>query len=66
MAERIVQHKHCPVCSKAMAASRTTCSVECQASHEVTQRSKKRTLYLFYAAMVVLAIVMALQLAGGF
>ncbi len=66
MAERIVQHIHCPVCKKAMAASKITCSDECQASHDITMRSKKRTQYLFYASMVVLIIVLTLQLTGNF
>ena len=65
MAERLVQHKHCPVCSKAMSVNKTTCSDECQSGHDVTMRSKKRTLYLFYASIVVLAIVFGLQIAGA-
>jgi predicted nucleic acid-binding Zn ribbon protein len=66
MVERIVQHIHCPVCKKAMAASKITCSPECQASHDVTMRSKKRTQYLFYVSMIVLVIVLTLQLTGSF
>jgi len=66
MAERLVQHKHCPVCGKAMSVDRETCSDECASTRAVQQREKKRTLYLFYFSIVVLAIVLGLQFMTAF
>ena len=65
MAERLVQHKHCPVCSNAMSASRDTCSDECTERWEVQKKEKKRTLYMFYISIGVLVVVLALQFLGG-
>jgi predicted nucleic acid-binding Zn ribbon protein len=66
MAERLVQHKHCPVCGKAMSVDKDTCSDECAVSRQSQQRERKRTLYLFYFSIVVLLIVFGLQLSGAF
>jgi predicted nucleic acid-binding Zn ribbon protein len=66
MGERLVQHKHCPVCGKAMSADKETCSDECTVSRQNQLREKKRTLYFFYFSIVVLAIVMGLQFMSMF
>ncbi len=65
MAERLVQHRHCKVCGKAVAPSDLTCSDDCAAAWKAQQKSKKQTLYLFYASIVVLLIVLMLSLSGG-
>lgn len=61
MAERLVQHKHCPVCGKAMSVDKKACSPECEASHEAIIREKKRTMYLFYGVAIVMVVLLALQ-----
>ena len=61
MAERLVQHKHCPQCGKAMSADRKTCSDECEVAHEAVMKEKKRTMYLFYGLAVVMIILFASQ-----
>ena len=66
MAERLVQHKHCPVCGKAMSVDKETCSDECAVTREAQIREKKRTLYLFYFSIVVLAVVLRLQFMTAF
>jgi predicted nucleic acid-binding Zn ribbon protein len=66
MAEKLVQHKHCPVCGKAMSADKDTCSDECAVSRQSQMREKKRTLYMFYISIVVLAVVMGLQFMNAF
>jgi predicted nucleic acid-binding Zn ribbon protein len=66
MAERLVQHKHCPVCGKAMSADRETCSDECAVSRQTQLQEKKRTLYFFYFAIVVMIIVFGLQFMSAF
>ena len=64
MAERLVQHKHCPVCMKAMSTDKDTCSEDCAVRRKAQVRERKRTMYLFYFSMVVLVIVLALQFLG--
>jgi predicted nucleic acid-binding Zn ribbon protein len=66
MAERLVQHKHCPVCGKAMSVDKETCSDECAVQRETQLKEKKRTLYLFYFSIIILAIVMGLQFMNAF
>lgn len=65
MAEKLVQHRHCKVCGKAVAPSDQTCSEECATAWKAQQRSKKQTLYLFYVSIVVLLVVLMLSLSGG-
>lgn len=65
MAERLVQHKHCPACGKAMSTDRETCSEECATRREAQIKERKRTMYLFYFAMMVLMVVLALQFTGA-
>ena len=66
MAERLVQHKHCPVCGKAMSADKETCSDECTTTRQAQVQEKKRTLYLFYFSIVILALVLGLQFMSVF
>lgn len=61
MAERLVQHKHCPVCGKAMSSDRESCSDECATRREKQIKERKRTMYLFYFSMLILVVVLALQ-----
>ena len=66
MTERIVQHKHCPECGKAMSATKEFCSDECKQSREVKQRERKRTLYTFYALIALMIVLFFLQISGMF
>jgi predicted nucleic acid-binding Zn ribbon protein len=66
MAERLVQHKHCPVCGKAMSVDKETCSDVCAGQREAQLKEKRRTLYLFYFSIIILAIVMGLQFMNAF
>jgi predicted nucleic acid-binding Zn ribbon protein len=66
MAERLVQHRHCKVCGKAVAPSDETCSDECATTLKARQKSKKQTQYLYYVSIVVLLIVLWLSLSGNF
>ena len=66
MAERLVQHKHCPICGKAMSADKETCSDECAIKRQTQMQEKKRTLYLFYFSMLVLVVVLGLQFMSVF
>ncbi len=64
MAERLVQHKHCPVCKKAMSTEKETCSEDCALRHKMQIKDRKRTMYFFYFSMVVLVVVLAVQFLG--
>lgn len=66
MAERLVQHKHCPMCGKAMSASKEFCSDECEQAREAKQRERKRTLYTFYALIALMIVLFFLQISGMF
>jgi predicted nucleic acid-binding Zn ribbon protein len=66
MTERLVQHKHCPVCGKAMSADKETCTDECATTRKAQVQEKKRTLYLFYFSIVILAVVLGLQFMSVF
>ena len=66
MAERLVQHKHCPSCGKAMAVGKEYCSDECEQQHEQKQKERKRTLYWFYIAIAIMIIFLVIQLAAAF
>lgn len=66
MAERLVQHKHCPVCGKAMSADKETCSDECSLKRQAQMQEKKRTMYMFYLSIVVLVVVLGLQFMAVF
>ncbi|UCC92686.1 MAG: DUF2116 family Zn-ribbon domain-containing protein [Thermoplasmata archaeon] len=66
MAERLVQHKHCPVCGKAMSADKETCSDECAVTRQAQIQEKKRTRNMFYFSIAILAVVLALQIMSAF
>lgn len=66
MAERLVQHRHCKSCGKAISADDETCGGECATRWKDQQRSRKQTLYLFYGAIAFMLVVMLLGLSGKF
>ena len=42
MAEKLVQHKHCRICSKAVPIDEDVCSEECQGKLEQFQKANKK------------------------
>jgi predicted nucleic acid-binding Zn ribbon protein len=66
LAERLVQHKHCPVCGKAMAVGKETCSSECAEAREEQMKAKKRTLNWFYVSIAVIVVLLVIQLLTVF
>lgn len=65
LAERLVQHKHCKMCGVAIQPDEMVCSDACKARWEAQQRSRKQTMWLMYASIAVLFIVLVLTLSGG-
>ena len=49
-----------------MSVDKDTCSDECATTRQAQLRDKRRTLYLFYFSIVVLAIVLGLQFMSAF
>ena len=66
MAEKLVQHRHCKSCGKAISPDDETCGGECEKRWRDQQRSRKQTLFLFYGAIAFMLIVMLLGLSGKF
>lgn len=61
-AEGIPAHKHCEVCGKAMGLDGRVCSAECQAKALEAFRLRKRSVYIFVAAI---ALVLIFSLYGS-
>lgn len=49
-------HKHCEVCGKAMALDGRVCSPECQAKAVEAWRQRRRSLYVFLAAIALVLL----------
>ena len=64
-AGKLLQHKHCNVCGKAVPVSKEICSDECQGKWDELTNKRKRSLYIFYIAMAILIVLFFLQLAAG-
>ena len=58
---KLLQHRHCQVCSKAIPLSEEFCSEECNLEFDKMVKKRKNFLYLFYAMIVVFIIVMILS-----
>lgn len=61
MVEKILQHKHCGVCGKAVPVDDAFCSDLCKDKFEVLMKKKRTTMLIFYTAMVFVIIVFILQ-----
>lgn len=61
-AHGVPEHKHCEVCGKAMALDGRVCSPECQGKAVDAWRQRKRSVYVFLAAI---ALVMLFSVYGG-
>lgn len=57
MPEKLLQHKHCLTCGKAVPTARDYCDDACQAQHtSVLQRKRRQLLLLWVGAMAVLVL----------
>lgn len=62
VAQGVPAHKHCEVCGKAMALDGRVCSPECQEKALDAYRQRKRSVYIFMAAI---ALVLLFSVYGG-
>ncbi|KYK29987.1 MAG: DUF2116 family Zn-ribbon domain-containing protein [Theionarchaea archaeon] len=49
----IQQHKHCPVCEKAIPADKKFCSDRCESVYEDRRKRAKRSQWMFYGFMAI-------------
>ena len=56
MAERIINHRHCMVCGKAIPFSEETCSEECKSKRQAHIKKQKTYIYIMYAMILVLIV----------
>ncbi len=62
MPQKLLQHKHCITCGKAITISEEFCSEECETNHRLLLGKKRRQLiYLWIGAVAVLIIVAVLS-----
>jgi predicted nucleic acid-binding Zn ribbon protein len=64
MAERLLQHKHCRSCDKAIPAEEKFCNDNCRTTHEMMMRKKKNQLLLIMFIAVVMMVFALLSGAG--
>jgi predicted nucleic acid-binding Zn ribbon protein len=64
MVERLVQHKHCMGCGRAIPAKDVFCTEDCEDEHKRTLRRKKNQLLLLYISSIVI-LVLVLLLSWG-
>ena len=64
MAEKLLQHKHCRNCGKAIHTDETFCGEDCQVQHREMIRKKRNQLYLIMAAAVIM-MILALLFGGA-
>ena len=59
MAERLLQHKHCRNCGKAIPADDTFCSDTCNVEHrELMRKKKNQLLIMMFIAMAIMVFTM--------
>lgn len=58
---KLLQHKHCQVCSKAIPLSEEICSEECKVEFEALVKKRRSYIYLMYGMIVLIFVVMLLS-----
>ncbi|WP_455392702.1 DUF2116 family Zn-ribbon domain-containing protein [[Eubacterium] cellulosolvens] len=58
---KLLQHRHCQVCSKAIPISEEFCSEECKVEFEALIKKRKTYIYIIYATMILIIAVMFLS-----
>jgi len=58
MVEKIAQHTHCQMCGKAIPVDETLCSEECKQKYQNILKKRRRYIYVMYAAIAVMIILL--------
>ncbi|MFQ5909602.1 MAG: DUF2116 family Zn-ribbon domain-containing protein [Thermoplasmata archaeon] len=64
MVERLVQHKHCRDCGRAIHAKDVFCSKDCEDEHRRLLRRKKNQLLLLYVSSIIIVILVLVLSLG--
>ena len=60
-AGKLLQHRHCHVCSKAIPLSEEVCSEECGAEFAALVKKRKSYIYIMYGMIGLIILVMILS-----
>lgn len=58
---KLLQHRHCQVCSKAIPLSEEYCSEECKVEFEAVIKKRRTYIYLMYGMIILIIVVMILS-----
>jgi len=59
---KLLQHRHCQICSKAIPMSEEFCSEKCKVEFEAMVKKRKNYIYLIYGTMILIIAVMFLSM----
>ncbi len=59
--QAIPAHKHCKVCGVSIPPEDVTCSPECQARYQASQRSRRLWVWAFYAIAILLIVLLTFE-----
>ena len=57
MSEKLLQHKHCRFCERALTLKEDFCSEDCRVQHQTMMRKKRNQLYILMAVAMGLMLV---------
>ena len=60
-ADRVVQHKHCITCGRAVPTDLQYCSEKCETEFASLQSRKQKVLYVTYGLMIFFVIVLIMM-----
>ena len=55
---KLLQHRHCQVCYKAIPLNEEFCSEECKTEFDNMVKKRRNLVYLIYGTMIVMIIVL--------
>ena len=63
MSEKLLQHKHCRYCEKAITLKEDYCSQDCKLQHQTMMKKKRNQLYILMAIAMGI-MLMTLFMSG--
>lgn len=63
--DKVMDHKHCPICQGVMAKEDEFCSDECRKGYEAMVKKRKRSMWIFYIIMGLLFVWLIVQMFLG-
>jgi predicted nucleic acid-binding Zn ribbon protein len=61
MVEKLLQHKHCRICEKAIPFEEEFCSEECKTKWNIILKRRKWTMYFFYGIVILFIVLLLLS-----